>query len=494
MITKEYINNDINTLLEDIVKEISVPSTKYDEAKQHYTAVGEWISDENGTLSSYKPKIFVQGSFALGTAIKPIDREEYDIDAVCLIDSSTKLITQEQLKNLVGDRLKENKVYSQKLEEKRRCWTLNYSEKSCFHLDILPAIPNKSTVFTTEDLQNLYNKEICITDNTRPDYRIFSNSWQKSNPQEYANWFRSMMQKSHLPKIVNEMRDSVEDVPIYKYDSVLQKVIKLLKRHRNIRYKQDEDKPISVIITTLAAKAYNGENDIYNALVTISNTMQYYIEYRNNGEYWIPNPVNKNENFADKWNETPRKRLLFFEWIESLKNIITDLIENKRNINEILDSAYGIQKREEQQSLQKFVSKVTNPITTMFNVSYREKLKWPLHPMQKVNLNVTFQRERGAKTYTYYSNGELLPKNGTLYFNVKTTTPLPYTIMWQVVNTGEDAKNHNDLRGKFFQTCHQNPSAHIEHTRYKGRHMIQASIIKGGMCVGQSQEFIINIT
>ena len=65
MITKEYINNDINTLLEDIVKEISVPSTKYDEAKQHYTAVGEWISDENGTLSSYKPKIFVQGSFPI---------------------------------------------------------------------------------------------------------------------------------------------------------------------------------------------------------------------------------------------------------------------------------------------------------------------------------------------------------------------------------------------------------------------------------------------
>ena len=100
---------------------------KYEEAENHYKAVGEWLAGENSDLARYNPDIYAQGSFALGTAIKPIGREEYDVDAVCKLDLSLCNITQAELKHLVGNRLKAHDKYKGMLEEKRRCWALNYS-------------------------------------------------------------------------------------------------------------------------------------------------------------------------------------------------------------------------------------------------------------------------------------------------------------------------------------------------------------------------------
>jgi hypothetical protein len=64
-------------------------------------------------------------------------------------------------------------------------------------------------------------------------------------------------------------------------------------------FKAEEDcKPISVIITTLAAKAYNGESDLASALTNVLSRMGDYI---NGVVPYVPNPVNPAEDFADKW-------------------------------------------------------------------------------------------------------------------------------------------------------------------------------------------------
>lgn len=76
-------NVEINKKLEEIVNEISIPMSKYEEAESHYITVGEWLASEDSELAKYEPSIYAQGSFAFGTAIKPINKEEYDVDAVC---------------------------------------------------------------------------------------------------------------------------------------------------------------------------------------------------------------------------------------------------------------------------------------------------------------------------------------------------------------------------------------------------------------------------
>ena len=137
---KQKRHQEINILLEKLVEEISVSDTKYEEAKNSYETVGEWLSDSNSMLAKYEPKIYPQGSFALGTAIKPINGNDYDVDAVCLLQSDTQSITQQKLKDLVGSRLKEHFTYRKMLDPEeggRRCWTLKYADSRNFHIDIL---------------------------------------------------------------------------------------------------------------------------------------------------------------------------------------------------------------------------------------------------------------------------------------------------------------------------------------------------------------------
>ena len=106
-----------------------------EKAIKSYTAVRQWLGDG----IPYDVKIMPQGSMNLGTVIRPIDdRDDYDMDLVCLLRNGQKLSLLE-IKNMVGNRLKEHKLYNRLLEkEVKRCSTMQYEE---FHMDILPCVP-----------------------------------------------------------------------------------------------------------------------------------------------------------------------------------------------------------------------------------------------------------------------------------------------------------------------------------------------------------------
>ena len=95
----------------------------------------------------------------------------------------------------------------------------------------------------------------------------------------------------------------VESIPIERVRTPLRQTIQLLKRHRDIRFTGNpDDKPISIIITTLAAMAYSNQTEVFEAIDHIVRSMRSFIKPLNGG-WWIPNPVNPKENFADRWDE-----------------------------------------------------------------------------------------------------------------------------------------------------------------------------------------------
>ena len=99
----------------------------------------------------------------------------------------------------------------------------------------------------------------------------------------------------------------------------LQIAVQILKRHRDIYFQKDLDnRPVSIIITTLAALAYNNQADIYAALVDIVRDMPGKIEYKD-GKWRVMNPVDPDENFADKWNEYPKRREAFLRWLSQVQ-------------------------------------------------------------------------------------------------------------------------------------------------------------------------------
>jgi hypothetical protein len=136
-----------------------------------------------------------------------------------------------------------------------------------------------------------------------------------------------------------EAKAAAEDVPEYKVKTPLQRAIQILKRHRDFHFQDDEDRPISVIITTLAANAYNNQASLLDALLTLVRDMPKYIEARRkNGKAvsWVPNPVNDDENFADKWENNPEREAKFRKWLEKVDDDLTAALRGG-GIHKIVD-------------------------------------------------------------------------------------------------------------------------------------------------------------
>ena len=222
-------------------------------------------------------------------------------------------------------------------KEGRRCWTLNYADSAMFHMDILPAIPDDYRWLLGLGVPfDLARHAVCITDKKRWD---IDPDWPRSNPKGYDLWFRERMKivfAQRRKMFAEQMRTNIEDVPEYKVKTPLQRAIQILKRHRDLMFENDpDDKPISIIITTLASHAYNNQEDLFDALSSIINGMPEYIS-QVNGKVWISNPVNPRENFADKWQENPEKELKFRRWLFKAQEDISSAF-SERGINNVTD-------------------------------------------------------------------------------------------------------------------------------------------------------------
>lgn len=83
MLTQEQ-KIQFNEILEELGENLDISETQFNAAVKSYEAVGNWLSKEDSLLSRYKPEILPQGSFMLGTMIKPVhEKGDLDIDLVC---------------------------------------------------------------------------------------------------------------------------------------------------------------------------------------------------------------------------------------------------------------------------------------------------------------------------------------------------------------------------------------------------------------------------
>ncbi len=341
---EENRKKTLDEFLEQLTTNLDITDTEEEWIRQSYKAVGEWLSASNSILNKFEVEIRPQGSFNLGTIIRPTnDDDDIDIDLVCELKGKEKSWTQENVKDIVGNRIKESETYKKMLDEEgRRCWTLLYrkeSERGSYHMDILPCVINKGY---SEVIREMYRNPIFenykwdkvairITDKEREDFKTSTDvsEWLKSNPFGYARWFAERARQSSKIKIF--ANEGVKPLPTKSRSKLpLQKVVQILKRHRDIYFGGKEDKPISIIITTLAARAYNGEEDLATALVNVVKNFDKAIREEYSQEYGrnikvISNPVNPEENFADKWPENPNKERMFYEWVKQLSVDILSL-------------------------------------------------------------------------------------------------------------------------------------------------------------------------
>ena len=301
---------EVYSLLDQICQALELTAAQLEAARTSYEAVAEWLSGSDNPLLKWID-IYAHGSTGLGTTVKPIGREDFDVDLICKVLRFTADRPPAELKRIVGDRLKENARYAAMLEEKKRCWRLNYARE--YHLDISPTINNAKCANGGELV---------------PDKKL--REFKPTNPKGYKALFErraALIPTLRMQKaLAAEDRAAVEPFPVHgTAKGILRRTVQILKRHRDVHFLEvvEEIAPISIIITTLAAQSYeycvksfvfDSELDVLIATIRL---MPHFIDKPVvNGRriYVVANETTVGENFAERWNTEPARAAAFYEW------------------------------------------------------------------------------------------------------------------------------------------------------------------------------------
>lgn len=503
------ITSTAERVLEQLASRLDISDTHYQAAERSYRSVGNWLNRPESSIARYNPSIYSQGSFRLGTVIRPpSDEDAFDLDIVCELNCTKDLISQKELKEAVGAELAAyaERYDMQSPESGQYCWTMHYSDSAQFQMDVLPAIPDASYQRFLLEAQKLdttwAQTAIGLTNTKHPQYAGICLDWPPSNPRAYSQWFRKRMEQTFLAKrralALLEARADVENIPEYRVKTPLQAAIQILKRHRDGTFADRADyRPASIILTTLAAHAYAQEETISGALFSILARMDSFIEIRR-GVPWIKNPTDPRENFANRWEREPELKQAFYEWLQTARTEFQAAarLSDDGAIGEELAKHMGrglLEKAGSGISPSAPIARRTTALARILSAAHRQSPTWPILGSGSVRVTATASRD-GFRPTRFGSNGAALAKNCNLKFEAETNVQWPYQVYWQVVNTGAEARNARCLRGTFELThTERGYLKKTESTLYTGTHSIECFIVKNGYCVAQSGPFIVNI-
>ena len=291
-----------------MLTKLELPPVKRAAAEVRYKEFGRHIARKLGVAET-DVHVVVQGSMRTQTTIHGDGRENFDLDVVVKLSGPTfeGLRESEAFFKQFGASLKGLEGAGD-ATPKNRCWRLPYPGDP-FYFDVTPAI-QMSAEITGTDLR----------------VRDPLTTWSPSNPEEFADWFctiadkRLPFQEERIRKFAMEAKTVVDPMPKdqVRINDILRRMVQLMKLHRDSYYKQQqsdarsEGKPISVILVTLAAKAYDEivttEPNAYSSTIEVAlevvARMPKFIDRGLLGVR-VDNPAltgKRGENFADKWN------------------------------------------------------------------------------------------------------------------------------------------------------------------------------------------------
>ena len=249
---------------------VNLSDTKLERLKSGVRGVNGHLKEH---LTGYQ-KMEPQGSYALGTLIKPVDdNDEYDADIQIVMNPNPEWEPKDYVLE-IRRTLAKNKTYAEKLRLKTRCVTVDYTGD--FHLDVVPRVTKNGKHYVCNRIDN---------------------EFEETDGIGYRDWVN---EKNRITG--GDLKRGI-------------RLLKYLRDHKNSFTAK------SILLTTLAGNTIKASDEgteavstVADTLVTILTRMNDYLQQHPDMPK-IKNPVLATENFNRHWDQ--RKYANFRDRVQS---------------------------------------------------------------------------------------------------------------------------------------------------------------------------------
>ena len=388
---------------------------------------------------------FLSGSYAKHTSIRPVlEDKKRDVDIIVVTSYKSDKNSKEVLEEL-KDVLLENSNYDTALVQQHSVGI----EMSGISVDVVPVIADE------EDDQLYY-----IGD-------ADSGEWSITDPKGHKEWSTT----------VN--KDNNDE---YK------PLVKILKWWRRYNCPEDKRYPKGITLEKIVADNL-GDSSLSTEDFLIATMQNIVLNYKENYVNEKINPI-----IEDPSEKIDENDLLDGYSVEDFASFVNKIDEHLDLLN--LEGTTNASWRKVLGTEFPNISTEANNlaltnINKCIGAPHRQRPIWPVQRGGVAFIAVSVTKDTDEKI-EYSNNGVPLDKDCSLYFRALTGVKQPFKVMWQITNTGEEAQAAECLRGNFEESDYGLCGKH-EITSYSGSHLVQCFIIKNGICVAKSEEFIVNV-
>ena len=408
----------------------SVQNTLRDYLKKHKTYSDVYVDS------------FLSGSYAKHTSIRPAkDDKKRDVDIIVVTGHSSSKDSSDVLTELF-DVLQESSTY-ESAEIHHHSIGIELSQVS---VDVVPVIQDE------EDADLYY---VCDSE---------TGEWIKTDPKGHKSWSTQVNQDNHGE---------------YK------PLVKIFKWWRRINCPSEVRYPKGITLEKLIADNIGDSERSTEDLVisTMQNIISAYKEeFADKGI--VPFLADPSEKVAENDLLAGYSSNDFSQFITKLSEH-ADLLNSEGTGNDVWRKILG------KEFPQAGSAKSSYALIACATASHRQKPIWPMSHGGAAFIGLRVQDKNG-NVIEYENNGAPLDKGLLLQFQAYTGVKKPFTVKWQITNTGEEAQRAGCLRGNF-ENSDIGEMGKRESTSYSGSHSVQCFIIKRGVCTAKSKDFIINI-
>jgi len=376
---------------------------------------------------------WLQGSYKLHTLIRPLSKQDYDVDVGIYFEwghSSDVKLTPAELRAKLQQSLLDFATNDQHVKDvenpaKDRC-SRAYYEK---HLHI--------------DLPGYHYS----TDTRETRLATIDGAWEVSDPEKMVDWFQERLDGDERAQA--------------------RRVVRYLKAWAALRFEEDRNaQPSSLMLTVLATDAFA---DMVQGLnIGDDEALQLVVEEvfdRLSATAVVENPVDSDQDRnINRLGDDNFAR--FMDALKQLRDIARNavLADNEPDAAAIWTEAFDY----------------LLPLPDVTGMAEADLAKGRMVLVNAPSVRVAVSAERGGAPRQVFSNGQvdLAYRDEWLRFYVTNRHLLPARaeIRWVVRNIGQDAYDENDLGHSRLD----NGEFHDEHAMYHGRHFMDCEVRVSG--------------